>query len=185
LLNAMQGESKASWAVAPDDTIAWVDHGFDELAIEHGVPELTESAIGRPLLDFVAGDGPRELQDHLLRRARRSEDPIQFLYRCDAPGVRRMGRMELAAQPGGGVIFTSVFDEVEQRTPPIALLDPDAPRSPDGGAAVRECAWCNRFDVGGWREADDAMARLANEPLPHVEHSVCDVCRMLLTGKPA
>ena len=180
MLESLVGESKASWAVAPDDTIAWVDHGFDELAIEHGVPELTEGAIGRPLLDFVAGEEPRELQDHLLRRARRSEDPIQFRYRCDAPGVRRLGRMELAPQPGGGVIFTSVFDETDQRVPPIALLDPAAPRD-TGAAAVRECAWCNRFDVDGWREVEDAASRLA-APLPVTKHSVCDVCRLLLMG---
>jgi hypothetical protein len=183
-LEALQGESKAAWAVAPDDTIAWVDHGFDELAIEHGVPELTERAIGRPLVEFVAGDAPRELQEHLLRRARRSEEPIQFRYRCDAPHVRRMGTMELAAQPGGGVIFTSVFDEVEERSKRLDLLDPAAPRD-EHAPPVRECAWCNRFDVEGWCEAHVAVARLANGAPPRVEHAVCDVCRMLLTGKPA
>ena len=47
------------------------------------------------------------------------------------------------------------------------------------------CAWCNRFDLGGWREAEDVGSRLAASaaPLPQVEHSVCDICELLLTQR--
>jgi hypothetical protein len=170
------GEARAAWAIAPDDTIAWVDAGFHDLAGYHGVPELGERAVGRPLIEFVAGERPRELQLDLLARARRSDEPLLLRYRCDSPGERRFGVLELAGQPGGGVVMRSSFTERETR-PPELLLDPAAPRD---GASVRECAWCNRFDVDGWRDAEEAARRVASGPLPPVEWSICEICEMLL-----
>jgi hypothetical protein len=183
LLEPPHAEQRAAWAIAPDDTIAWVDSGFDELAAGYGLPGLPDEAVGRPLLDFVTGERPRELQRHLIARARRSPEPIRSQYRCDAPEMRRFGLLELDAQPGGGVIFTSVFTELEAR-PAQALLDPAFPRD---DRHVRECAWCNRFDVGGWCEVEEAAGRYdgAVATLPRVDHALCDICEMLLMGNAA
>jgi hypothetical protein len=175
----LAGDARATWAVAPDDTVAWVDAGFHELAEYHGVPDLGERAVGRPLNDFVAGDEPQALQVALLTRARAADEPLRLRYRCDSPGERRFGLLELTGQPGGGVVLRTSFTEREPREPEL-LLDPAAPRA---GAPVRECAWCNRFDVDGWRDAEEAAARVANGALPPVEWSVCDICAMLLTRR--
>jgi hypothetical protein len=180
LETAQAGEARASWAIAPDDTIAWVDAGFNELATYHGVPGLGERAVGRPLIDFVAGRKPQELQVALLSRARRAEEPLRLSYRCDSPCERRVGILELEGQPGGGVVMRSTFTERQPRSPE-PLLDPSVPRH---GASVRECAWCNRFDVDGWRDAEEAARRVASGPLPPIEWSVCEICSMLLLERP-
>jgi hypothetical protein len=175
------GEAPGAWAVAPDDTIAWVDAGFHALAGYHGVPDLGEHAVGRPLIEFVAGPRPRELQLELLARARRTDEPLFLRYRCDSPAERRFGVLELSGQPGGGVVLRSTFTEREQRSPE-PLLDPAIPRH---GSSVRECAWCNRFDVDGWRDAEEAARRVAKGPLPPIEWSVCEICSMLLLDRPS
>jgi hypothetical protein len=173
------GEARAAWGIAPDDTIAWVDAGFNELADYHGVPDLGVRAVGRPLIEFVAGDKPQELQLALLARARRADEPLRLSYRCDSPVERRVGILELEGQPGGGVVVRSKFTEREARSPE-PLLDPSVPRH---GASVRECAWCNRFDVDGWRDAEEAAQRVAAGPLPPIDWSVCEICSMLLLDR--
>jgi hypothetical protein len=174
------GEARAAWAVAPDDTIAWVDAGFHDLADYHGVPGLGERAVGRPLIEFVAGAEPQRLQLELLARARRADEPLKLRYRCDSPGERRVGFLELARQPGGVVVLRSTFTERERRSPE-PLLDPSIPRL---GSSVRECAWCNRFDVDGWRDAEEAARRVSRGPLPPIDWSICEICSMLLLERP-
>src|ERR1700750_2238534 len=116
------GEARAAWGIAPDATTAWVDAGFHQLAGYHGVPDLGELAVGRPLIEFVAGAKPRELQLELLARARRSDEPLLLRYRCDSPAERRFGVLEFEGQPGGGVVVRSAFTEREPRSPE-PLLD--------------------------------------------------------------
>ena len=85
-------------------------------------------------------------------------------------------------RPDGGVVFTTWFEAVEEREYQ-PLLDYDRPR---GEAKVRLCAWCNRFDAGGWREAEDAAAHVAQADgnPPAVEHGLCEICELLLTTRP-
>jgi hypothetical protein len=184
VLQQLPGEGHASWAVARDDTIAWVDRGFDQLAGIHGLPDLPDRVVGRPLIEFVAGSRPRALQQRLLARARASSDPLVLHYRCDAPHERRIGLLELTGQPGGGVIFATTFVECTGRSRQ-PLLDPAVPR---GDRVIRECAWCNKFHAGGaWCEVEEAAEMVAGTPgapLPRVEHGVCDTCEMLLAGRP-
>ena len=176
----------AAYAIDADDRIVWTDLGFSRLAVEHGQRQLADGAlIGRPLSDFVAGERPRALQEALIERARAMNRPLELRYRCDAPEIRRHAILRLEAQEDGGVVFTTWFESIEGR-PYQPLLDYNRPRA--GDDVVQLCAWCNRVDLGGWREADDDMAtRLASataEP-PRVEHTVCEICELLLPTRPA
>ena len=167
----------ATYAIDADGILVAVDDGFRELARAHGHPELPDAAVGRPLTDFVAGSRPRALQRSLVERAHRAGRALELRYRCDAPEERRFGLLRIEARPDGGTEFTTWFESVEERERQ-PLLDYELPR---GDRIVWLCAWCNRFDVGGWREAEDASQRLTLAPLPRVEHSVCDICELLLT----
>jgi hypothetical protein len=169
----------ASYAIDPRGVILWTDEGFARLAAEYGVPDLAHTAAGRPLGEFVAGERPRALQDALLERARRADQRLELRYRCDAPEMRRFAVLEIAPEPDGGAVFTTWFESTEER-PHLPLIDTRLAR--DGGA-VRLCAWCNRIDVDGWREAEEAAQHVPLSPLPRVEHDVCDVCEMLLTPR--
>jgi hypothetical protein len=96
--------------------------------------------------------------------------------------MRRFAVLEIAARDDGSVVFTTWTEGSEQREYQ-ALLDYDRPRGED---TVKLCAWCNRFDAGGWREAEDAtalIARVGSRP-PAVEHGLCEICELLLTGRP-
>ena len=96
--------------------------------------------------------------------------------------MRRYAVLEIAARANGTVVFRTWFESVERREYQ-ALLDYDRPR---GEKTVELCAWCNRFDVGGWREAEDAAAQVqsAEGRPPAVEHGLCEICELLLTSRP-
>lgn len=177
--------ARAVYAIDADDRILWTDAGFARLALEYGRAELADgSIVGRPLAGFVAGERPRALQRTLVERVRSGQAPLELRYRCDAPDMRRHAILRLEAGAGGGVVFTTWFEEVAPR-PYLPLLDHDRPR---GGGVVELCAWCNRVDVGGWREADDDTAARVGAATPHpprVEHTVCETCEMLLATRPA
>jgi hypothetical protein len=171
----------ASYAIDAGGTILWTDEGFAELARTHGRPDLAAGAVGRPLADFVAGDRPRALQESLIERARTGAEPLELRYRCDSPEMRRFAVLRIEAQPDGVVVFSTWFESVEER-PHLPLLDDRLAR---GDGVVQLCAWCNRVDVGGWREAEDAVQEMTLGDLPRVEHSVCEICELLLASRPA
>ena len=171
----------ASYAIDTRGTVLWTDSGFAELARLNDVPDLPEQAVGRRLDHFVAGARPKALQAKLIERARASAEPVDLRYRCDSPSQRRHAVLRMAVGPDGALVFTTWFEAIEDR-PPLALIDPRLPR---GDGSVRLCAWCNRFDVGGWREADHALSRIPLTNLPRVEPGLCEVCELLLTTRPA
>jgi hypothetical protein len=176
--------ARAEYTIDSNGTIVAVDDGFRVLARHHGQPQLPDVAVGRRLLDFVAGTRPRALQSALIARVHRERRPLEVRYRCDSPDERRFGVLVIdpAEEPPGGTVFRTWFERIEPRDHQ-SLLDLSLPR---GERVVWLCVWCNRIDVRGWREVEEAAARLAgtNGPLPRVEHSVCDVCELLLTKQP-
>jgi hypothetical protein len=175
---------RACYAIDADDRIVWTDAGFADLAQSHGQPGLATGALGRPLIEFVAGERPRALQQALIARARRAAgtEPLELRYRCDSPEMRRFAVLQMARQPDDRVLFTTWFEATEPRHYQ-PLLDPATPRG--DGASTRLCAWCNRIDPGdGWREVEDeAHAQTAADARPPaVEHGLCEICELLLTG---
>ena len=175
---------RACYAIDADDRIVWTDAGFADLAASHGQPGLATHALGRPLIDFVAGERPRALQQALIARARRAADaePLELRYRCDSPEMRRFAVLQMTRQPDDRILFTTWFEATEPR-PHQPLLDPAAPRA--DGATTRLCAWCNRIDPGdGWREVEDVAPEADARP-PAVEHGLCEICELLLTSRPA
>jgi hypothetical protein len=175
----------ASYAIDAGDRIVWTDEGFAGLAAEHGQAELAEDAVGRPLIDFVAGERPRALQRALIARARATpaKDPLELRYRCDSPAMRRFAVLQMAGQPDGGVVFTTWFEATEDR-PYQPLLDRKAEH--DGHGTVELCAWCNRVKTSdGWHEVEDlAPAAQADGRPPAVEDGLCEICELLLTTRP-
>jgi hypothetical protein len=170
----------ATYAIDPDDRILWTDEGFADLANGHGLASLAADAIGRPLIDFVAGERPRALQQALLARARRAPaaEPLELRYRCDSPDTRRFAVLQMAAQRDGTIVFTTWFESTEAR-PYQALLDAAGEH---GDQTVTLCAWCNRVDSGdGWCEVEDMTT--GTRP-PAVKHGLCEICELLLTGRP-
>jgi hypothetical protein len=174
----------ASYAIDAGDRIVWTDEGFTALATEHGQAELVKHAVGRPLIDFVAGERPRALQRALIARARAtpSKAPLELRYRCDSPEMRRFAVLQMAGQPDGGVVFTTWFEATEDRAYQ-PLLDR---RADHGAQTVELCAWCNRVKTtDGWHEVEDVQpVAAADARPPAVEDGLCEICELLLTTRP-
>jgi hypothetical protein len=173
----------ASYAIDAGDRIVWTDQGFAGLAAEHGLAELAEDAVGRPLIEFVAGERPRALQRALIARARATpaKDPLELRYRCDSPAMRRFAVLQMAGQPDGGVVFTTWFEATEDR-PYQPLLDRRAEHGPD---TVELCAWCNRVKTSdGWHEVEDLPPSAQTDGCaPAVADGLCEICELLLTTR--
>jgi hypothetical protein len=175
------GSATARYAIDHDGRIAWTDEGFAALAADHGCPELTgDRPVGRSLFGFVAGERPRALQHALIDKAHATGEPLELRYRCDAPAMRRHAILRIEPQAGGGVVFTTWFTDTEERSYQ-ALLDVALARSDQ---TIALCAWCKRVDAGGWREADEVATAAGADP-PRIDHTVCQICEMLLANRPA
>lgn len=161
------------YAIDADDVIVSVNDRFEEFAAQNGAPCLGEQVLGRSLFDFVAGPEPAALWRLLLARVRAS-GAVSVPFRCDAADVRRELRMELAGPSDGSVVFRSVPVMVEGRAP-VELFDHPAPGRE---GLLRACSWCCRFDVDGWVEAEEAVARLRllSLPTPRLTHGLCEEC---------
>ena len=146
----------ATYAIDAAGVLVAVDDGFRELARAHGHPELAEAVVGRPRTELVAGPRPRALQRSLIERAHHADARRAALSLRRARGAALRPTADRAASRRG-TAFTTWFEAVEERERQ-PLLDYDLPR---GDETVWLCAWCNRFDVGGWREVEDAGPRLA------------------------
>jgi hypothetical protein len=170
----------ASYAIDAGDRIVWTDEGFTTLAAQHGLADLPRDAIGRPLIEFVAGERPRSLQRALIARARAtpSKAPLELRYRCDSPQMRRFAVLQMAGRPDGGVVFTTWFEATEDR--PYQPLLERKPRQ--GSQTVELCAWCNRVKTSdGWHEVEDVPV---DAHPPAVEDGLCEICELLLTTRP-
>lgn len=156
---------------------AWVDFmrssGRADLA--------AESAIGRPIWDFIRSTPVRQLWEVLYDRVRGVGAPLFVPMRADTPALRRVFDLELhpLAERSIRQVFECVWSEAR---PAIALLDPAYPRH---DRILWHCAWCSRIQVriGVWEEVEDAQLTLhieATETLPTLKESVCTTCKQSL-----
>lgn len=138
---------------------------------------------GRQLWEFISDSTTAQLYHTMLARLRRGGPPIQFHFRCDAPDRRRVLRMDMTGDEGGGILF-SVSSVREETRAPVELLDVN--RLP-GADFVTICAWCNRVRLPAdrWAEVEEAVAELnlfGGAPLPALTHGVCPRCSDEILG---
>jgi hypothetical protein len=109
--------------------------------------------IGRPLVDFVAGDAARMFVNTMLDSARLLGSLRVLPYRCDSPTRRRRFAMTVTAQAGGLVLFQHhlVLDEPR----------PDPAMRQQAGATIRwRCSQCP------WARQPDAADRVVAGDMP-------------------
>lgn len=140
-----------------------------------------ESAIDRPLWDFIAGVQVRQLWEIMFERVRAVGAPMFIPMRADTPSMRRVWDIELHPLPERGLQLVAHCVWTEAR-PALALLDPSFPRSKE---SLAYCAWCNRIQIriGAWEEVEDAQLTLhldAAESLPLLKPMACNSCKQSL-----
>jgi hypothetical protein len=149
-----------------DDKIVFVNDAWRTFAADNGAPALADGVVGTSLWDAIGGAETRHVWQLLLRRARDGADVV-VPYRCDSAAERRHMRMSLRRLPGGDVEFVSETVESDRRDP-VERYE-----------LLRACSWCNRFDLGGWvdpEEAADQAGLLEAEPAP-ITHGICPDCQ--------
>lgn len=177
-------ESFLSYLVDATDLIIEVNDAWTGFALANeGAHLLAPAVLGRPLWDMVSDVPTRQVYEHLLRRARQGNQPVEFCFRCDGPTHRRLLRMRLTATTESGVRFETQLLKEEVR-PSVALLDVRAERS---GDVIRICGWCMRVPVvtGEWLELEEAVPLFQifeRSPLPRLSHCMCPDCHSLMMG---
>jgi hypothetical protein len=108
----------------------------------------------------------------MLRRVRTAREPLAFLYRCDAPGVRRLLRMELVAGGDGAVGFRSTLVNESSEPTYAATWTKDE-------ATASVCGWCARVRRDAvWVSPDEAAFELGliGERDTQLSHGICEPC---------
>lgn len=174
----MNGDPEISYWIDADDAVEAVSDSWTSFALENRGRDLVPPPVlGRSLWDSIGDETTRSIYAALLDRVRRGLGPVHFQFRCDAPAMRRLLDMRMAAEPGGTVVFRTRPVMLEPR-PSVALLDPSVRRT----AVVQvSCAWCARLQVTmtEWLEVEDAMRILDpfNERArPRLSHGMCPEC---------
>lgn len=166
------------YEVDSDLRIIGVDDGWTRFAEANRAPELASprGPIGQSVLHCIADATSATIYERLFEHVMRTQSPVAFPIRCDAPFRRRFLRLRIAPRGGGGLRIETTVMRTEER-PAVALLDPDVPRA---GAALRMCGWCKAVDTGArWCEVEEAVAELRlfeRESLPPTTHGMCPEC---------
>lgn len=114
-----------------------------------GLRSRSVSVVGRPLLDFVAGDAPRMFMRAALQAARLLGERRTLPYRCDSPSHRRHFEMAVIAGPERGVLVEHILLREELRSPGMGS-------APAKGRGIRcsQCLSLQRWPQPRWLPAD-------------------------------
>ena len=174
-------EDPVWYRIDADGTILEVGGGWADFASENEAAELAHQAVGRSLWSYVRDSVTRDIYERLLARTA-DRGRVDFVYRCDAPELRREFRMTMEREPGGTVRFTNRLLRTEARDR-VALLEPAVERS--GEVDLTACGWCKRGrHEGEWVEMEDLVTAglFRSAPFPVVSHGICPDCEARIFG---
>ena len=114
----------AFYEVDGEDRIVALNADWDTQAQRNdGGPGCSAAAIiGRPLMDFMAGDATRMFMRSALQAVRLMGQTRKLPYRCDSPSERRRFEMVLSPLPNHGVRIEHVLVEQSPRLPGLQRL---------------------------------------------------------------
>lgn len=148
------------------DRIVEVHSDWDVFSVANGggLRSRSVSVVGRPLLDFVAGDAPRMFMRAALQAARLLGERRKLPYRCDSPSHRRHFEMAVSACPDRSVLVEHVLLREELRAPGEGS-------APAMGRGIRcsQCLSLRLLPQRRWLPADHVASQVAAT-------AVCPAC---------
>ncbi len=138
--------------------------------------------LGRPLLDFIAGDTTRMWVHALISYARLLGKQISREYRCDSPNERRFMRMDIMPVEGDRLRV----DHWLVRSEPLEAVLEFVTAVDGDSVKAHRCSICNQLEIGGfWVEPHpDVLAHaVPGEAMP-VVYTVCPSCQEALRKAP-
>lgn len=166
------------------DRLVWVDEWWLAFATENGASEIVvDSILGRPLWDFISGEGTRKLYEEIHARVRRHGNPVVVPFRCDSPTLQRHMRLRVTAGEEGRLVYRSVLLRVEPQ-PYLAVIDPKGCRS---DCLLTMCSCCKRalLEPVGWLDLEDASTKLRlfdTTEVPNLRYEICPECDESING---
>jgi hypothetical protein len=158
------------------DVIVRVAPGWDASAIENDARNLmSQTVVGRYILDFVVGDATKMYVRAMLQSARIIRRPLVREYRCDSPDTRRFMKMRLMLEENGllrwehGLLKTESFSKRH-------LFSTINQRGSGRAHFTVRCSMCNAVKVSGvWGDPDEILHSAGEETVP-VIYGVCPNC---------
>jgi hypothetical protein len=164
---------------------------WDAFAIDNGLSALAEPSkvLGRSIYDFISDEETRDSYSAFARALIRGHrDSVVFLYRCDAPEIKREMRMAITPlfldnKMAGLVYHSAVL--VAQLRPALNFLKPEKGSGRDQQLPVVSlCSYCKSVkfppgDGGKWIAPEDYY-RLGGSDSVTLSHSICPRCYKLI-----
>jgi len=161
------------------DQITAVNEGWSISAQANSAEHLLAPGIlGRRLWDLISDPATAQIYQELVNRVRGGSGPVDFVFRCDSPGERRLLQMQITEVAEAGEILFEVSSIAVQPRLAVSLLDQTSPRS---GIVLQMCGWCKRVPANpdSWLEIEQAVAELdlfAAPAMPAISHGICPDC---------
>jgi hypothetical protein len=152
-----------------------VNAQWDELAQASNGGAGCNSArvIGRPLLDFVAGDATRMFVRAALSAVRLLHQKRVLPYRCDSPSERRRFEMVISPLQNGHVLVEHVLVHAQARPPSLQRWAASGRQR--AGRRCSQCLSVKPRASQAWRSAEDVDA-------PLLATDVCPPCMAQLVA---
>jgi hypothetical protein len=173
-----QPSSTTTYRIDASDVIVDVGGDWTAFARKNDPGWRSDSVIGRNLYEFIDGRETCTLYEALVARVRIEGRSARFVYRCDAPDLRRHMEMTITPLPRGEVEFHSRVIREEPRAAQ-AVFEGDAVRSAD---VLVVCSSCKlvQTDEHRWNEIESVVTRMhldGAERLPAIRNGMCPRCR--------
>jgi hypothetical protein len=167
---------QAFYEIDQDDRIVALNADWDIQAAQgDGGPRCTAAAIiGRPLMDFMAGDATRMFMRSALQAVRLLGQARTLPYRCDSPSERRRFEMVLGLLPCGGVRIEHVLVEQTPRFPGMQRLVRSGHIAP--GWCCSQCLSVKLLGASEWQPPETRDAVL-------LAMDICPVCQNRLESQ--
>ncbi len=169
-----------SYLLSPSGTILKVltPEAWTAFALANGGAAIADprTVEGRPIGAFIAGEETRLSVETALRVAA-AGTPLRYLFRCDAPTVRRYMRMRLERTGAGAVRASTHLLAEEPRAARLLFADPMA--APAAWPLRRICSYCKRIEhpgeAGSWLDGE-AYEADGHSLEARLSHGVCPAC---------
>ncbi|MCD0461594.1 PAS domain-containing protein [Roseiconus lacunae] len=174
-----------TYAIDADDRLTDLNEQWAEFANlnDAGQSLHPESVLGKPIWDYVRDRGLQNIYRKLIERVRKTQERIDFAFRCDSPLFRRYMRMTIEGRVDGHVLFISRTESIVKRSEREQRLA----HAFQGSFTIRQCSMCNLFQLknGVWVEADQLVQRsdaLTNDQTAMIIWAICPQCRKQMSN---
>lgn len=172
---------KTTYKVGKTKQIIAVGGEWDAFAEENeGRKALSRSVIGRPIWDFITGAPTRMWLETLFQLAELRNEPVERIYRCDSPQLKRVMSMRISPEEDRVLRVDNELLSVEPLEKKVVIRH----HSHQTGTDIRmRCSICGKIkekenESEVWTEPADLADQIPEGIV--VAYTVCAACKQAL-----